>query len=130
MSHLLKKRIKKAGLPPGTLFYIGERDTQETEIRIIEYDEKNFQDREMHDIDECKPPTKAQLRKCVHTPFLAVCFIDLLNFDYLLLKNRGRRQADPQLSGSLNRSVAPLHQPHALHPQERNVGAGFCIHHP
>jgi len=49
----MKKRSKKTGLSPGTLFHIGEKRVEKTRIRIIEYDEKIFQEREGTGIEEC-----------------------------------------------------------------------------
>jgi len=43
MPRLIKKRSKKAGLPPGTLVHIGEQKAEETRITIIDYDEVHFQ---------------------------------------------------------------------------------------
>ena len=55
MPRSIKKRSKKAGLSPGTLIHIGEKRLEKTRIRIIEYDEKNFQEREVARIEECFP---------------------------------------------------------------------------
>jgi len=55
MPRLIKKRSKKAGLSPGTLIHIGEKRAEKARIRIIEYDEKNFQEREVAKIEECFP---------------------------------------------------------------------------
>jgi magnesium transporter len=44
---------RKAGLPPGTLLHIGEVKTTETKIRIIDYDEKDYQETEVQAIDDC-----------------------------------------------------------------------------
>jgi magnesium transporter len=55
MPRLIKQRSKKAGLSPGTLVHIGEKRVEKTRIKIIEYDEKNFQEREVTRIDECFP---------------------------------------------------------------------------
>ena len=40
------KRSKKAGLPPGTLVHIGKRRSEKTRIRLINYDESSFLDKE------------------------------------------------------------------------------------
>jgi magnesium transporter len=55
MPKLMKKRSKKAGLPPGTLIHIGERKTEETKITIMDYDETQFQEKEAKTFDECFP---------------------------------------------------------------------------
>lgn len=53
MPKLTGKRSKKAGLPPGTLVHTGEEKAGEVNITVIEYDEANFQKRELKTIEEC-----------------------------------------------------------------------------
>jgi len=53
MAKLIKKRSKKAGLPPGTLVHIGEKKAEEPKITLIDYDEANFQAREVETVEEC-----------------------------------------------------------------------------
>src|SRR4030065_1093905 len=53
MPKLIKKRSKKAGLPPGTLVHIGERRAKDLKITLIDYDEIHFQEREIEKIEEC-----------------------------------------------------------------------------
>lgn len=55
MSRPLKKRSKKAGLSPGTLIHIGEKKTEKPRITIIDYDEEQFQEKEIETIEECFP---------------------------------------------------------------------------
>ncbi|HBQ28739.1 MAG TPA: magnesium and cobalt transport protein CorA [Desulfotomaculum sp.] len=50
-----KKRAVKAGLPPGTLVHIGHKKTDQVFITVIEYDEEQFQQREIKQIEECFP---------------------------------------------------------------------------
>ena len=50
-----KKTSEKAGLPPETLIYIGEKRTAEIKITIISYDEKEFQEKEAKTVEECFP---------------------------------------------------------------------------
>jgi magnesium transporter len=48
------KRIsKKAGLPPGTLVYIGEKKVENVRITYIDYDEQTFQEKQASNIEEC-----------------------------------------------------------------------------
>ena len=47
MAKLIKKRSKKAGLPPGTLVHIGEKLTEKTRISVVEYDGEGFQEKEL-----------------------------------------------------------------------------------
>jgi magnesium transporter len=53
MARRRKKRLKKVGLPPGTLIYTGDRVDQKAHITIIDYDEDNFQEREITKFEEC-----------------------------------------------------------------------------
>ncbi len=59
---LLRKKIfkkvgikEKVGLPPGTLVHVGERKTEKVKITIIDYDPKNYQEKEVERIEECFP---------------------------------------------------------------------------
>jgi magnesium transporter len=53
MLRLIKKRSKKAGLPPGTLVHIGEQKVEEVRITVIDYDEAHFQEEEIATVEEC-----------------------------------------------------------------------------
>jgi magnesium transporter len=53
MPKLLKKRSKKAGLPPGTLIHIGEKKIEEPKITIFDYDDQHFEEREVKALEEC-----------------------------------------------------------------------------
>jgi magnesium transporter len=53
MPKLTKKRSRKAGLPPGTLVHIGEKKSETPKIAIMDYDEANFQEKEIKTIEEC-----------------------------------------------------------------------------
>lgn len=44
---------KKTGLPPGSLIHVGERRTDEVGITIIDYDEKNFNEKQAESVEEC-----------------------------------------------------------------------------
>lgn len=55
MPSLVKKRSKKAGLPPGTLVHIGEQKVEKTRITVINYDETQFQEQEAATIEEILP---------------------------------------------------------------------------
>jgi len=52
---LIKRRAKKAGEPPGTLVYVGEKKVEKVRISYIDYDEQNFQEKEISKIEECFP---------------------------------------------------------------------------
>lgn len=49
------QRAKKAGLPPGTLIYTGEKKVEKPRISFIDYDETQFQEKEVKKIEECFP---------------------------------------------------------------------------
>ncbi len=57
----IKRHYKKAGLPPGTLVYTGERKLESARITIIDYDESSFQEKQVTKIEDCfefkKTPT-------------------------------------------------------------------------
>jgi magnesium transporter len=49
------KRGKKSGLPPGTPVFVGERKIEKTKITILDYDEAQFQERIVKEVEECFP---------------------------------------------------------------------------
>ncbi len=53
MPKLLKKRSKKAGLPPGTLIHIGEKKVEEPRITIFNYDDQHYEEEEVKVLEEC-----------------------------------------------------------------------------
>ncbi len=53
MPELIKKRSRKAGLPPGSLIHIGDKKKEEVTITVIDYDEGNFQEKVITEIQEC-----------------------------------------------------------------------------
>jgi len=55
MPRFIKKRSKKVGLPPGTLVHIGEKKTEKVRISLIDYDEANFEEKEIKTVEECFP---------------------------------------------------------------------------
>ena len=55
MTRTTKRMSHKAGLPPGSLVHIGKRKVEKTRITIIDYDEKQFQEKETETIEECFP---------------------------------------------------------------------------
>jgi magnesium transporter len=52
---LQKKVRKKGGTPPGTLVHIGERKAEKARITTIDYDETQFQEKEVETTEECFP---------------------------------------------------------------------------
>jgi len=55
MDNPIRRRSIKAGLPPGTLVYTGEKGKEHVRITVIDYDETHFQERELETIEECFP---------------------------------------------------------------------------
>ena len=56
MPRLFKKVAKKKiGLPPGTLVHVGEKKAEKVRIRIIDYDEAQFEEKEAKTVEECFP---------------------------------------------------------------------------
>ncbi|UJS16651.1 MAG: magnesium/cobalt transporter CorA [Candidatus Jettenia sp.] len=55
MAKLVKKRSKKAGLPPGALIHIGEQKAEKAKITIVDYDDTHFLEKEVKTIEECFP---------------------------------------------------------------------------
>jgi magnesium transporter len=55
MVKFIKRRAKKIGLPPGTPVFVGEKKIEKAKITIIDYDEKQFQEKEAKTIEECFP---------------------------------------------------------------------------
>jgi len=51
----VRKRSKKAGLPPGALVHVGERKTEKTRITVIDYNEAGVEEREARTVEECFP---------------------------------------------------------------------------
>ena len=56
MRLIIKKKVsKKAGLPPGTLIHVGEKKLENVGIRLIDFDEQGFDEKELSSIDDCLP---------------------------------------------------------------------------
>ena len=55
MPRVITKRSKKAGLPPGTLIHIGEKKAEKVRIRILDYDESQFEEKEAKTVEDCFP---------------------------------------------------------------------------
>jgi magnesium transporter len=53
MARYMKKISRKAGLPPGTLVHIGEKKTEIPTIRVLDFDEGHFEEREIARFDQC-----------------------------------------------------------------------------
>jgi magnesium transporter len=53
MPKLMKKRSVKAGLPPGSLVYVGDKKAGEAKITVIDYDENQFREKSLKSVKEC-----------------------------------------------------------------------------
>jgi magnesium transporter len=53
MPKLIKRRSQKAGLPPGSLVYTGDKTEAKTRITIVDYDDQQVQTREISSWAEC-----------------------------------------------------------------------------
>jgi len=51
--HALKKRSKKAGLPPGSMVHIGEQKTDAMKFSVLDYDEQNCSETTLTQIEQC-----------------------------------------------------------------------------
>ena len=49
----VKRRSQKAGLPPGSLIYTGDKGEAKTRITLTDYDEQGLRSREITSLDEC-----------------------------------------------------------------------------
>lgn len=55
LNKFIRKREKKIGLPPGTPVFVGEKKTEEVKITILDFDETQFEEREIEEVEECFP---------------------------------------------------------------------------
>jgi len=55
MPRFIKKTSQKVGLPPGTLIHVGEKRTDKITISLMDYDEKQFQEKPIEDAEEAFP---------------------------------------------------------------------------
>jgi magnesium transporter len=53
MAKLVNKRSRKAGLPPGSVVHVGERKAESVRITLIDYDEANYKQEEVVEIERC-----------------------------------------------------------------------------
>jgi magnesium transporter len=50
-----KRRLKTIGLPPGSLVYAGKTTTEKITIQLVRYDDKDFEEKALEEIEECVP---------------------------------------------------------------------------
>jgi magnesium transporter len=51
----VRRRSKKAGLPPGTLVHVGDRKVESVRVTYLDYDENNVEEKQVSAIEECFP---------------------------------------------------------------------------
>jgi magnesium transporter len=54
MSRIVPKRSRKAGLPPGTPVHIGERRSEATRLRLLQYGGQGAGQKEIQAVEECR----------------------------------------------------------------------------
>jgi len=59
MRRILTKKAGKAGLPPGTPVYVGERKTETTKITVFEYDAADCKEKQLESVGDCAAYKKA-----------------------------------------------------------------------
>lgn len=52
-SKLFYRKARKSGLPPGTMVHVGEKKVEKTRITVLDYNEKQFDEREVETVEEC-----------------------------------------------------------------------------
>lgn len=55
MTELVKKKLKKVGLPPGSIVHIGNKRDEKVKTTIVDYSEAKFQEKEVKSVGECAP---------------------------------------------------------------------------
>ncbi len=55
MARYGKRKAKKAGLPPGTLVHVGEKKTEKIRIRVLDYTEGTFEEKDITKVEDCYP---------------------------------------------------------------------------
>jgi magnesium transporter len=59
MPKSFRKMARKAGMPPGSLVYTGEKEHQPAKITVTRYNEKDFQETQVETLDGCVLPGEA-----------------------------------------------------------------------
>jgi magnesium transporter len=58
MPRFIRKSLKSAGSPPGTLVHVGEKKTDETRLALLHYDADTLLERSLEHVDEALPLLK------------------------------------------------------------------------
>lgn len=59
MARMTKKRSLKAGMPPGSLVYVGDRKAAHATVTVIEYGNETIREASLTDLTECFPCREA-----------------------------------------------------------------------
>jgi magnesium transporter len=78
MARIVKKRSLKAGLPPGSLVYVGDRNAAKATVTVIEYREGLVREASLTDLTECFP--------CSDTTTVTWIDVDLVHHVELVAK--------------------------------------------
>lgn len=86
---IVKQRGAKAGMPPGSLVYVGERHAAPARISLIDYDENRITERMLASVDEVRPFTEQSTVTWlnvddVQEPGLIAAFGKVLGFHVLM----------------------------------------------
>jgi len=60
MLRLIKRISHKSGLSPGALVHIGDKKIEKVRIRLMDYDEGSFEEKDLERIEECFPSKDTQ----------------------------------------------------------------------
>ena len=55
MTKLIRRGKSKAGLPPGSLIYVGEKNGPSTRITLFDYDAERYAEKTITNLEECVP---------------------------------------------------------------------------
>ena len=55
VKRLIRSEPKQIGLPPGTLVYTGDKEKEPVKIKLINYSQDEFVEKEIHQIEEVFP---------------------------------------------------------------------------
>ena len=59
-------KYQNIGAPPGTLFYNGEQTEGRVKITLIEFNDKEFFEREFYDLSDCQLHLKENMIKWIN----------------------------------------------------------------
>ncbi len=65
-TRVFKRYSEKVGLPPGTLVYVGEEDTEPVRITVTDYNDTYFHKEEVQTIQECLHFTSSETVTWIH----------------------------------------------------------------